>query len=56
MKNILEKIIEYLFYVFVFVFIFQTKLILIPSKTNYGEVSLYLNYLLLFIILFLFLI
>lgn len=56
MKNILEKIIEYLFYIFVFVFIFQTKLILIPSATNYGEIALYFNYLLLFVILFLFLI
>ena len=56
MKNILEKIIEYLFYIFVFVFIFQTKLILIPGETNYSEISLYLNYLLLLIILLLFLV
>lgn len=56
MKNIFEKIIEYSFYIFVFVFIFQTKLILIPSETNYGEVSFYLNYLLLFLIIILFLV
>lgn len=54
MKNILEKIIKYLFYIFVFIFIFQTKLILIPSETNYGEISLYLNYLVLFLILVIF--
>lgn len=54
MKKILEKIIEYSFYFFVFVFIWQTKLIIKPAETNYNEIALYFNYLLLFLILLLF--
>jgi O-antigen ligase len=54
MKKILEKTIEYLFYFFVFVFVWQTKLIIKPADTNYNEIALYFNYLLLFLILVLF--
>ena len=53
MKNFLRKTIEYLFYLFVFSLSFQTKLILVPAETNYNEISLYLNYLLLTLTLFL---
>lgn len=54
MRNVLKKTIEYLFYLFVFVFIFQAKLIIIPAETNYNEIALYFNYLLLAFILVLF--
>lgn len=53
MKNFLRKTIEYFFYLFVFSLSFQTKLILVPAETNYNEISLYLNYLLLALTLFL---
>ncbi|MDD3711103.1 MAG: O-antigen ligase family protein [Patescibacteria group bacterium] len=54
MKKILEKIIEYLFYLFVFTFVWQTKLIIVPAETNYNEIALYFNYLLLALILIIF--
>lgn len=54
MKKVLEKIIKYLFYLFVFTFVWQTKLIIIPNASNYNEIALYFNYLLLFLILLFF--
>ncbi len=51
----LEKILEYFFYFFVFVFPFQTKYILKTAETNYNEVVLFLNYLILSILLIFFL-
>jgi hypothetical protein len=50
----LRKTIEYLFYLFVFLLPWQTKLILRPADTNFNEISLYANHLLLIIILILF--
>lgn len=54
MKKILEKLIEYLFYFFVFVFIWQSKLIIFPAPTNYNEIAIYFNYLLLFLLIIVF--
>ncbi len=50
----LKTIIEYLFYLFVFVFLWQTKLIIVSSDSNYNEIALFGNYILLSIILILF--
>jgi len=50
----LKTIIEYLFYFFVFVFLWQTKLIIVPGDSNYNEIALFGNYILLSVILILF--
>ena len=55
-KLSLKKIIEYLFYLFVFSFSLQTKFIIKAGDSNYNEISLFANYLLLVVILILFLI
>ncbi len=56
-KNInLRRIIEYSFYLFVFLFPLQTKLIIRSGDSNYNEIALFANYLLLAVILLLFLI
>ncbi|PKM91552.1 hypothetical protein CVU82_03075 [Candidatus Falkowbacteria bacterium HGW-Falkowbacteria-1] len=54
MKNKIEKIIEYLFYIFVFVLPFQTKYILFSAETNYNEIAIFLNYLILAILVVVF--
>lgn len=55
MKIKLEKILEYLFYFFVFILPFQTKYIIKTAETNYNEIALFLNYLILSILLIIFL-
>jgi O-antigen ligase len=56
-KNInLKRIIEYSFYLFAFFFPLQTKLIIKSGDSNYNEIALFANYLLLAIIFLLFLI
>ncbi|HPT08741.1 MAG TPA: O-antigen ligase family protein [bacterium] len=50
----LKVVIEYLFYFFVFIFLWQTKLIIYPGDSNYSEIALFANYILLSIILILF--
>lgn len=50
MEKIIKKIIEYSFYFFVFSFVWQTKLILVPAETNYNEIAIYFNYVLLLVI------
>ncbi|MFA5644303.1 MAG: O-antigen ligase family protein [Patescibacteria group bacterium] len=54
MEQKIKKIIEYSFLFFVFIFFWQTKLIIFPAETNYNEIALYLNYLVLGLILILF--
>jgi len=54
-KNInLKRIIEYSFYLFAFFFPLQTKLIIKSGDSNYNEIALFANYLLLAIIFLLF--
>lgn len=55
MKIKLEKITEYLFYFFVFFLPFQTKYIIKTAETNYNEIAVFLNYLILLVLLIAFL-
>lgn len=54
MKNKVERMVEYLIYIFVFFLPFQTKYILLSAETNYNEIAIYLNYLILSILLLVF--
>lgn len=56
MRIKLEKILEYLFYIFIFVLPWQVKYIIKSAETNYNEIAIYLNYLVLlvFFVIFLF--
>ena len=58
MKNTLQKIIEYGFYLFLFILPWQTRWIIVPGEINegyfeYGTYSLYGSDILLIILLFL---
>jgi O-antigen ligase len=55
MKIKLEKITECLFYLFVFFLPFQTKYIVKTAETNYNEIAIFLNYLILLVLLVTFL-
>jgi O-antigen ligase len=51
LMKFLKRTIEYSFYLFVFIFFWQTKIILRSAQTNFTEISVYLSYILLLIIL-----